>query len=178
MVKVEELAKLGIVLMIGLGFTLLAASVQLNGTSSLPGIGGSTGEDGQQLYDFSSKVEVSSTGTGVELARETYSQDISESGLLGGLSFTRSIEDIQASLITSENVRVRYNLNGPVTRNISQVDDLGDIRRFAASEESSFSAKNLPCGSYVLHMNLITAQGQQDYFRRDVSIECSDEGGQ
>jgi hypothetical protein len=164
------------VLSLGLGFTVLIAGLQIQGTSSIPGFGGDSG-DSVQKYDFSSSVTVSSTGTGVEFSRSTYEQSITESGLFGGLSFSRSIGDIQASLITAESVRVKYFLNGPVTRNISQVDELGDIRRLADSKESSFNAKNLPCGNYVLHMNLVTSQGEQDYFKRNVDIQCESSGG-
>lgn len=177
MVKTEDIAKILVVLLLGLGFTVLIAGLQIQGTSSIPGFGGDSGESSGQKYDFSSSVTVSSTGTGVEFSRSSYQQSITESGLFGGLSFSRSIGDIQASLITAESVRVKYFLNGPVTRNISQVDELGDIRRFADSKESSFNAKNLPCGNYVLHMNLLTSQGEQDYFKRNVDIQCETNGG-
>lgn len=177
MVKAEDFAKILVVLSLGLGFTVFIAGLQLQGTSGIPGIGEGGGESSQQLYDFSSSVTVSSTGTGVEFARDTYQQSITESGLFGGLSFSRSLGDIEASLITAESVRVKYFLNGPVSRNISQVDELGDIRRFADSKKSSFNAKNLPCGNYVLHMNLVTSQGEVDYFRRNIDIMCEQSGG-
>lgn len=177
MVSETDLLKLGVVVFAALGLTLIVAGIQVDGTSSFNPLTGDS-EDGETRYSYSSSISVASTGTSVELKPDTFKQNIEEQGILGGsLTFTRSLQDVQASLTTVENVEVKYTLNGPVDRNITKWDSLGDIGRFADSKQSSFEASNLPCGSYVVHMNLLSSQGEIDYFRKDFRIQCSDGGG-
>lgn len=160
MVNAVDIGKIIVVLLLGTAFTIGVATIDLPGTSDA---------DGETTYDLKTTIGVEGTGTDIKINENSYSQRIKESSLFGGLSFTSDIDEF--SLTKAENVRMKYTLNGPIESKV-KTDNIGEVGKLGGSKSSTFKATNLPCGSYVLHMNLNWNTGS-DYYRKNIDIACS-----
>lgn len=148
----------------------MVAAVDMPGTNSvgIPGIS----DDGETRYTLDATIGVKGTATGVALNKDSFRADVSKTTPLGGLSFTAGNTSLSMlSLTNADNVELTYTLHGPIDSPKTFTDDLGDIRKITGSEQSQFTARNLPCGNYVLHMDLYW-DGGHDYHREDVQIAC------
>lgn len=171
MSNAETLLKAFFVLLIGAGLTVGAAAIQMEGTSSFNPF---TGSDGEPRYTLSTSIGVEGTGTAIKINEGSYGQTIQQTSLLGGLSFAGQLSAL--SLTEAENVELKYTLHGPIDQPVVKTDNLGNVGKLGGSKTSSFKARNLPCGSYVLHMNLNWNTGS-DYYQRDIQINCREDGG-
>lgn len=146
----------------------MVAAVDMPGTESvdLPG------QDFEPRYTLDATVWVSS---GLNTEIDQVRTEVRETSPFGRLSVTagnHSLSISSLSITQDENVELTYTLHGPIDEPRTFTDDLGDLSRLKGeSVQSHFTPRNLPCGNYVLHMDLYS-DGGHDYHREDVQIAC------
>lgn len=159
----ELLVFTGIVFLI-VGAATAFTSIDLPGTGEFAGA-----DDGEQRCDITSEIAVDSGVTrDLQLNDDSFFVDQSPSGFFS-LNVLGPQSDL--SFFTAENVKVTYNLNGPIDGTVREVDDVGKVGQVTDSKISTFSANNLPEGSYVLSMDL-SYDGGSDFHQEDIEVSC------
>ena len=167
MANTENAVKALLVLTIGVGATALVAGTDLPGTNGI-NIGG----DDEPRYVLTADVGVGSAELKqdkIKIKEKSFRYDVDRQTLVSPLSITSPGGAL--SYLEAEGVEMKYTLNGPIERPIEKTDNIGSVGSISASKLSTFKAGNLPCGSYVLHMNLNWNSGS-DYYKQPIDISC------
>lgn len=166
MVEIDDVLKILIVLGLGIGAMALVAAADLPGTAGA--------DSGEPRYVLTAEVGVESaelSNDKIRINEESFRSDVKQQGLLPPLSMTGG--GAAMSFLEAENVKMDYTLQGPIDDPVTKTEHLGSVGAVSASKMSSFKASNLPCGQYVLHMDLYWNTGE-DYMQREIPIHCNE----